>query len=71
MNTQTNKKTIKKMDEQLIQTVVERANEMLKDEKINNMYQSFKTKDEADEWLIRVALATLMIPIEERGCKNK
>lgn len=59
------------MDEQLIQTVVERANEMLKDEKINNMYQSYKTKEEADEWLIRVALATLMIPIEERGCKNK
>lgn len=59
------------MDEQLIQTVVERANEMLKDEKINNMYQSYKTKDEADEWLLKVALATLMIPIEERGCKNK
>lgn len=58
------------MDEQLIQTVVERANEMLKDEKINNMYQSYKTKDEADEWLLKVALATLMIPIEERGCKN-
>lgn len=59
------------MDEQLIQTVVARANEMLQDEKINNMYQSCKTKDEADEWLIKVALATLMIPIEERGCKNK
>ena len=58
------------MDEQLIQTVVERANEMLKDEKINNMYQSYKTKEEADEWLLKVALATLMIPIEERGCKN-
>ena len=59
------------MDEQLIQTVVERANKMLEDKKINNMYQSCKTKDEADEWLIRVSLATLMIPLEERGCKNK
>jgi hypothetical protein len=43
-----------------------RATEMLKDEKINSIYQSFKTEDEAKDWIVKAALATLIIPADER-----
>lgn len=46
--------------EQATQIVMTRANEMLKDSRINAIYQSHKTKDEADNWLLRTALATLI-----------
>lgn len=52
--------------EQMTQVVIERANEMLKDEKINALYQAHKTKEDAQEWLIKAALATLIIPVNER-----
>ena len=40
--------------------------EMLKDEKINSIYQSFKTEDEAKDWIVKAALATLILPVDER-----
>ena len=52
--------------EQMVQTVMNRATEMLKDEKINSIYQSFKTEDEAKDWIVKAALATLIIPVDER-----
>lgn len=52
--------------EQMMQIVMNRATEMLKDEKINSIYQSFKAEDEAKDWIIKSALATLMIPTNER-----
>lgn len=51
---------------QMIQTVTNRATEMLKDAKINSIYQSFKTENEAKYWLIKSALATLIAPVSER-----
>ena len=52
--------------EQMNQVVIDRANEMLKDKKINSIYQSFKTEEEAKDWIVKVALATLIIPVSER-----
>jgi len=54
---------------EMTQVVIERANEMLKDEKINKIYQSFPSLKEAKDWLIKTALATLIIPVNERGQK--
>lgn len=51
---------------EMIKAVIGRANEMLKDQKINEVYQSFSTLKEAKNWLIKAALATLIIPINER-----
>lgn len=51
---------------QMNQTVMNRATEMLKDEKINSIYQSFKTEDEAKEWIIKQSLITLLYSHEER-----
>lgn len=50
----------------MIQVVIERANEMLKNEKINSIYQSFQSEEEAKDWLIKSALATLIIPVSDR-----
>ena len=52
--------------EQMNQVVIDRANEMLKDKKINSIYQSFKTEEDAKDWIVKVALATLIIPVSER-----
>jgi hypothetical protein len=52
--------------EQMTQVVMNRATEMLKDPKINSIYQSFKTEDEAKHWIVKSALATLIIPVNER-----
>ena len=54
------------MSTEMINTVIERTNEMLKDSKINKIYQSFNTKDEAQNWLIKTAIATLTIPVSDR-----
>jgi len=56
----------KQKQKDMTQVIVERANEMLKDSKINDIYQSFKTEDEAKDWLIKSALATLIIPVSDR-----
>jgi hypothetical protein len=52
--------------EQMTEVVMNRATEMLKDAKINSIYQSFKTEDEAKDWMIKSALATLIVPVSER-----
>ena len=52
--------------EQMVQTVMNRATEILKDEKINSIYQSLKTEDEAKDWVVKAALATLILPVDER-----
>lgn len=51
---------------QMTQLLMDRATEMLYDKRINSIYQSFKTKDEAEDWIINQALATLIIPVSER-----
>ena len=52
---------------QMTQIVISRATEMLNDSKINSIYQSFKTKDEAKDWILKAALATLIVPVENRN----
>lgn len=52
--------------EQMNQTVIARASEMLKDENVNKIYQSFKTESEAKDWIIKQALITLLYSHEER-----
>ena len=61
-----NLKRNKMTQEQMTQVVMNRATEMLKDSKINAIYQSFKTEGEAKDWIIKSALATLIIPVSER-----
>jgi hypothetical protein len=43
---------------------------MLKDPKINLIYQSFKTENQAKDWIFKSALATLIVPINERNPKK-
>jgi len=50
----------------MTQLLINRATEMLYDKRLNSIYQSFKTKDEAEYWIINQALATLIIPVSER-----
>jgi len=57
--------------EQMTQVVINRATEMLKDAKINSIYQSFKTENEAKDWIMYSALATLIIPVSKRKAANK
>lgn len=47
------------LPDDMLKTVMNRANEMLKNEEINAIYQAFKTKDEAKDWILKAALATL------------
>lgn len=54
------------MTEQLIQTVTDRANEMLKNSEIAKIYNAMPTKDAAQAWLIKAAIATLITPVNER-----
>lgn len=49
----------------MIKTITERVNEMLKNQKINSIYQSFDTKENAENWLIKSAIATLLISKDE------
>lgn len=55
---------------QITQLLMDRATEMLYDKRINSIYQSFKTKDEAEDWIVNQALATLIIPASERTNKS-
>ncbi len=54
------------MTEQMIQTVHNRMNEMLQDSQIKAHLNTFPTKDEAHNYLIKAAIATLIIPISQR-----
>ena len=53
-------------NERLMKTVINRVNEMLLNTKINAFYQSFKTESETQDWIFKAALATLVIPIQDR-----
>ena len=53
--------------EQINQTVIKRATELLKDKKVNSVYQAFKTEDDAKTWIIKQALVTLLYSHEERA----
>ena len=59
-------KATNEQQKKIKEIVMERANLMLQNEKINSIYQSFQTKDEAETWLINAALATLIIPVKQR-----
>lgn len=48
------------MTQQMINTVTERVNEMKKDTQIQKIMMQFKTNDEAYNWLIKAAVATLI-----------
>ncbi len=54
------------MKTEMINTVIERANQMLLNSEINSIYQSFDSKEMAHDWLIKSAIATLVIPVEKR-----
>ena len=53
------------MNAQMIQMVIDRVNEMLKDPKINAVYQS-KPEEEAKEFIMAAAMYTLFVPVKER-----
>ena len=53
-------------NEQVIKIIMERANLMLENKKINSLYKSFENKETAENWLINAAIATLVIPVNER-----
>ena len=54
------------MENEMILKVIERSKEMLQDSKINEIYQSFENIELAKDWIIKSALATLMIPTSQR-----
>lgn len=49
------------MTQSMINTVTERINEMMKNVEIQKIMMSFKTNEEAQDWLIKSAIATLMV----------
>lgn len=51
---------------QIIQTVQNRATELMQEPKIQKIMMEFKSKDEAETWLLKSALATLIIPVNKR-----
>lgn len=57
---------IKIMNEQMIQIVQSRVNEMIKDVQIQKIMISFESTEVAQEWIIKMAVATLIIPVEQR-----
>ena len=54
------------MSEQMIQTVQNRVNEMIQNVEIQNIMMSFSSTEAAQEWIIKAAIATLVIPANER-----
>lgn len=58
-------------NKKMFEIVMRRASEMLKDKKINSIYQSFATEDEAKDWIIKAALATLLVPPNKRKTIKK
>ena len=52
--------------EQITKIIMERANLMLKNKKINSLYQSFENKETAENWLVNAAIVSLIIPVNER-----
>lgn len=54
------------MNAQMIEVVTSRVNEMSKNSEIQKILMGFKNNDEAHNWLIKAAIATLVIPVSER-----
>ena len=54
------------MTTQMIQTVKERVNEMTKNVEIQKIMMGFESTEEAKNWVIKVAIATLIVPQNER-----
>lgn len=54
------------MSDYIINTINERANDMLKDEHVRLVYNSFQDINKAQEWIIYTALYTLTVPLNER-----
>jgi hypothetical protein len=54
------------MTTQMIKTVTERVNEMTKNVEIQKIMMSFSDNEEAQDWIIKAAIATLVIPQNER-----
>lgn len=49
------------MTQSMIKTVTERINEMMKNVEIQKIMMCFESNDEAQEWLIKSAIATLIV----------
>ena len=49
------------MNEQMINTVNERITLMIQDKNIQKKILSFENKEEAHEWIIKAAIATLIV----------
>ena len=49
------------MTQSMINKVNERVNEMVKNVEIQKIMMSFKTNEEAQEWIIKSAIATLIV----------
>lgn len=48
------------MTQEMINTVIERVNEMKQNVEIQKIMMTFKTNDEAYAWLTKASIATLM-----------
>jgi hypothetical protein len=48
------------MNAQMIQVVIDRVNEMKQNVEIQKIMMGFKTNDEAYDWLVKAAIATLI-----------
>lgn len=48
------------MTEQMINTVNERVNLMVKDPKVQEIMMTFENNDDAHNWVIKAAIATLI-----------
>jgi hypothetical protein len=49
-----------KTTNEMISTVIDRVNEMKKNVEIQKIMMTFKTTDDAYNWLVKAAIATLM-----------
>jgi hypothetical protein len=49
------------MTQSMINTVTERIDEMVKNVEIQKIMMSFKSNEEAQEWIIKSAIATLIV----------
>ena len=54
------------LPKKIITTIQERVKQMVKDPMIQQKMMEFKTNIEAEEWLIKSAIATLIIPNDQK-----
>jgi hypothetical protein len=52
--------------ERLAKAIAERMQVLLADNQVKGIYNSFSTEAEAQDWLMKTALVTLVVPISER-----